>query len=333
MRDLGLSIALALSAPGAARAATGKESKGGSGPGAASGAGTSGGSASRPDTRDSGGDGPKRKVWEVEADWEFHHLFVQKDLVGAASNKNLNYFAAFARWEPTPDDRIALRGGLYQRFLADQGESGIRADDLILSYTHFFRLPQKVNLRTLVWLTAPTSFYDRFASIYTVPRVLLGVDHTFLHHITVDARVYGDYYIVKYASMAGGNPNPRAHLGMAAGVVVTMPFHDPLGIGLSIYNGYDWFYRVGAPPRSSTGTIAAADPRFTTPPPEQSYGGEIYIRYEFPNLGGFRSDATIAFANGDPTLGYASALHDGTRHLYGLWRQNAEFYATLTGRY
>ncbi len=68
-------------------------------------------------------------------------------------------------------------------------------------------------------------------------------------------------------------------------------------------------------------------------PMQQSYGGEVYIRYAFPNLMGAKTDLTVAVANGDPTLGYGSTLHDGVEHIYGAFRQTAEFYAVFGARY
>ena len=52
-------------------------------------------------------------------------------------------------------------------------------------------------------------------------------------------------------------------------------------------------------------------------------------------LGTDVGDSTIeSYAEGDPTLGYTSVLHDGARHLYfGFNRHVSEFYAALTARY
>ncbi len=338
MRAPSAAVAISLLAcSGAALATTGKETstKAGrsSGP-SSSGASQPSAGETRPEGRDKvtpgAGDG-KVKSWEIGTSWELHHLFVQSDLAGAGINRNLNYFDLYGRYDITPNDRLMLRFGLYQRFIADEGETGVRLDDTILSYTHYFHLPADFVLRGLVWVTAPTSFYSQKASIITVPRLSLGVERTFVKYIDLDARASGDYYVVRFASTEGGAANPRAHLGLAAGATFTMPFHTPLQLGLSVYSGYTWFYEVGGPPPSSVAALGAIEePRQKM---DQTYGGEIYARYAFPSLRGFKSDLTLAVANGDPTLGYASALHDGTRHLYGLWRQNAEIYGTLAARY
>ena len=70
---------------------------------------------------------------------EYHRLFIQNDLEGAAANKNLMVYSAYVEVDPTPNDRIKLRSFLYERFLADPGETGLRTDDLILQYTHYSR--------------------------------------------------------------------------------------------------------------------------------------------------------------------------------------------------
>ena len=52
-----------------------------------------------------------------------------------------------------------------------------------------------------------------------------------------------------------------------------------------------------------------------------------------PDLSGFKSDLSIALANGDPSLGYPSVLNDGIVHPYLLYYNSAEVYAALSGRY
>jgi hypothetical protein len=66
---------------------------------------------------------------------------------------------------------------------------------------------------------------------------------------------------------------------------------------------------------------------------QQSYGGEIFVRYVMPEVSGFKSDFTLALAQGDPSLGYPSVLHDGVVHPYLLYRDTAEVYFALEGRY
>jgi hypothetical protein len=67
----------------------------------------------------------------------------------------------------------------------------------------------------------------------------------------------------------------------------------------------------------------------TGQPIQQSYGGEIFARYLLPEVAGFRSDLTVALGNPNPNF----VLHDGVQHLYPFYRDTAEFYVALGGRY
>jgi hypothetical protein len=66
----------------------------------------------------------------------------------------------------------------------------------------------------------------------------------------------------------------------------------------------------------------------------QSYGGELFARWEFPSYQGLASDLTLSYGEGDPTLGYTSVLHDGVRNPYfGFNRHVSEVYLALSARY
>ncbi|HEY8091449.1 MAG TPA: hypothetical protein VIF09_26475, partial [Polyangiaceae bacterium] len=132
---------------------------------------------------------------------------------------------------------------------------------------------------------------------------------------------------------AGGQPNPKWRAGGSLTAEYSMPFHRPLSAGLAVTDSYIWYYDVGQCPQGSTCNGAVQDPQFGNQPTQQSYGGEVFVRYVMPDLGGFKSDITVALANGDPSLGYPSVLHDGVVHPYLLYRDTAEVYAALSGRY
>ncbi len=211
------------------------------------------------------------------------------------------------------------------------------------------------------------SYGSQLAGVYTVPRLSLTGERRF-GHFTLDARLGGAVYIVKYAeggssfndggnsgfgggiggNGGGANPNPRGGFNMLLSGDFSMPFHEPLSVGLSLYAGYTWFYDVGCTGAGSGymgGGSAFGMPTTVCPPTtnagssqpfQQSYGGEVDVRYAFPSLGGFKSDLSVAYApNGDPTLGYASVTHGtGLEHVYPFYyRQMSEVYFSLTGRY
>ncbi len=343
MRLLTTTITLAaLLLSGAAGAAPGKEttSKGGSGPsaGPSGGASEGGGSLVEHDPTRPDGVGPdavnpdkeKPKSWEVSVSWEYHHLIVQSDLEGVGANKNLNYFSAYARWDPTKYDRLQITGGLYERFLADSGESGVRLDDTVLSYTRLIPLPREVNLRARFSLYLPTSFDSQLASLIVAPRLTIMAEKSF-GHFSLDARLYGDLYIDKYATYQGGDPNLRAKIAGLVEASYSMPFLESLSIGASAFTGYQWYYDVADvknPGFTTYGTVMQAGQ-----PIQQEYGGEVFVRYNFPSVVGIKSDLTIALADGDPALGYSSVIHDGVQHIYAAFRQTAQVYGVLSARY
>jgi hypothetical protein len=346
-------IALAgLLVSGAASAAeTPKEAgKGATEAGAPTGTDPGGGKTSDlTDTRDRPTDTTfANKTWGVSAGIEYHHVGLDGGYIDNGAARNGLYVSAGARWDPTPFDRLQLRWGFSQAFLADAGESGARSDDISLSYTRRFPLPGQTNLRLSGSLTAPVSYGSQLAGIYTVPKLSLSADKKFGKYFSMDARVTGSVFIVKYASGGsayngggisgfgaatngngiGGNgggamPNPKAGVSMALGADLAMPFHTPLSIGLGLYVSYAWMYDVcgsvssagqymgafGMAPPAGTCNLPAENAN-SSQPYFQSYGDEIYVRYAFPAVGGFSSDLAAAFApNGDPTTGFASVTH------------------------
>jgi hypothetical protein len=52
-----------------------------------------------------------------------------------------------------------------------------------------------------------------------------------------------------------------------------------------------------------------------------------------PTLFGVRSDILVAYADGDPTIGSVSVLHDGVGHFYGFFRDSSELYAAISASY
>jgi hypothetical protein len=273
------------------------------------------------------------KPWEVGAVWETHVLVRQNDLEGAAANKVLDYMYFYARGDITARNRLSLRGGFYQRFLADDGETGYRMSDLTLTYTRIQPLPRDFVLRVAASLSAPTSFISQKMSLITAPTLSIqGGWHW--RGLSIDARVFAQYYFVRYSTLEGGNPNPRTALGGYLEAEYAFWFFKPLTIGGDIYTEWDWYYDVanaGSPDMTFNGTTP--NPQFPNQPAQQAYGGEIFLRYTPPPFARIHTDVTAAYAQGDPTLGYTSILHDGIGHIYPFWRQTSEFYFTIAARY
>lgn len=346
---LGVSLSLVLAAS-AAGAAGGKEtSVKGFGGGGDSGPGGPGGSKVS-DERNIGIEqvdrdkvaeeieAKKKYRWDLGAAWETHALFVQNDLQGGAPDKFFNYFSGYFRFDLFRYNRFEVRAGFYQRFIADPQESGLRGDDIVISYARIIPLPQQFRLAIRGSVIAPTSFISQKMGVVTAPRLGVQVDKGIGKYVNLTARTFGEGYIQTKTSMQGGAPNPIARMGFSFDASVAMPFHKQLSVGTALYTGYTWFYDANSTLPPLTGypadtPIAQQDPQFQHNPTQQSYGGELYLGYVLPPLAGFKSDLHVAVANGDPSLGFSSRLHDGVSHFYLAYRNTASVYGALSVHY
>jgi hypothetical protein len=279
-------------------------------------------------------------LWQVNAAIEYHALIRRNDLggdqgsTGDAANKNVIYYSLGGAWTPTPEDRLSVRWGLYQRFLADPSETGVRADDGLVAYTRTIALPGEVELRIQPRVDIGLSYESTvLSSLIAAPRLGLSAERAF-GPLELSLLVYGYLYLEKYASAAGGAPNPRNSLHEVIEVRFVPPFLDDLTVGLSGYASTTWFHEV-----EDGGTVArlgtTSDPLVPNQPFTNAFGGEVYARYALPDLGldRFRWDLTLAYANGDPTIGYQGLLHDGVGRFNLFYRHVAEIYGTLAARY
>lgn len=371
---LGMAALLATSSAFAAGGVSGKGETGGKGGAGPSNSLTSGaaGTAESPSALDTSGQAfggrstqnpdvtnnkkVEEKPWEIGATFETHRLLRQDyNLEGTGALKVFNVLFAVAKYSLTDYDTVLLSGGGYQYFLADSSETGFRASDLSLAYTHMFPLPDKFRLRATGGLTAPISYDSQLATNITSPSLSVALSRKF-GDLALEARITGRYFWDRYttanaiggsnndATSGSGQPNVEWSAGAALSAEYDMPFYRPLSAGVALTDSYIWFYNVGQCPADSglgqaTGGGPNSCPGATTNkavdnnPWQQSYGGEIFVRYVMPDLGGFKSDLTVAFANGDPSLGYPSVLHDGIVHPYLFYYNSAEVYAALSGRY
>lgn len=277
------------------------------------------------------------KWWSVTASMEYHRLFRQNDLGGAGANRNVNFYSASFAYNITPEDQIRLQGFLYQRFLADPGETGLRLDDTVLSYRRIIRFPYQMMLRPGIFVTAPTSFSSQKQGNISSPTIFTSFSKTFFGYLTVEPRISSTYFISRYRNAEGGSSNPKFRIGAGLTIEASMPFHTPLAIGVDMGTSYFWSYSTAAAQAGSgdpnfPGTVQDSNYPMRGPM-QQTYGFEAYVRYVFPSLYGVQSDFAISFANGDPNLGYTSTIHDGARFVYFGYRRVGEVYFTLSARY
>jgi hypothetical protein len=282
----------------------------------------------------------EEKAWALSVGSEFHQMAITNPNGEGASVHLLYWFASF-RWAFTKHDKVSVRFGMYERFLADEGETGVRTDDLGFSYSHEFgELVWGLNLAGSFSLNAPISFYSQKMGLITAPGVSLELSRKF-GPISTSLRAFGGYFIQRYDSMQGGAPNPRGRLGFAADVSLDVPKVEGLSIGVDAYTSYVWFY---TPQLTSNVTANAGmyeggypgisgDPTYAVQPMLQSYGGEAYIRYSLPEFYKIHADVSLAVADGDPTVGSNSVLKDGVGYFYLFNPHTFGFYGTLSARY
>ncbi len=276
------------------------------------------------------------KPWNVGTIFETHRLLRQDDLGGAARNKAYNYLYLYASWMPTPKDQIQVRGGFYQRFLADETETGIRTDDMQLAYTRTVPLPWELMLRPSVAHLFPISFESRMMGMISSPRASVSLMRNFLdNNLNVNLRVGGAGYIQKYKSAPGGSANPYASTNIGVGVNYSMPFHNSLQVGANAYTSYYFNHEVeGGLQDNVSGQFKNApigvskDTQFADQPMQQTYGGEVYVGYQLPNLMDAQSNVQLSLAQGEPNV-----IHDGARHVYWMFRRSAQVYLALQVQY
>lgn len=269
----------------------------------------------------------QEKPWEIGASFETHRMLVQNDLNGTPTAFNL--FGLYATYRLTDNDTIGLTEFFSENFIADQGETGVRAEDVSARYTRSVPLPENFLFTGTFSLTAPTSLISQKMSLITTPGLALGLSKKLGRYVNLSARVTGSVFVERYASAEGGAPNPLGRVtGTLAGEFV-LPFYEPISFGISASTGYSWLHNPGGATQYGT----EPDPVFGNGQPvQQNYGGEIYGRYTLPTLAGLKSDLTVALSDGQ-SVGNNSYLHDGVGYVYLLYRETADVYASLSIRY
>jgi hypothetical protein len=260
--------------------------------------------------------GTRGKWWDVAATFETHGL-LWKTNTGCGKCKLFDYGTASVGLNLTRNDRLRVRMGVFQWLLADEGESGFRGTDLNLSYRHVFHLPWELSLRATAAVSFPTGFYSQKAGLYVAPSLSAVLSKTW-RGLTVEASTFGLYNAMKANATEGGNANTWALVSVTLEIAYAFWFHPALELGVDGYTGWTAHY---------------FKPQNQEQPVQQSYGGEVYLRYTFPPLGGAHFDLTAALADGDPTLGYLSRNIDGFTHFFINHYSTFEAYGAINLRY
>lgn len=283
----------------------------------------------------------EKKPWDVSATYSTNRSFIRTDAGSTHFGQSL--FGSFG-YSFGVHDRVSLSGGAVQgTIIIDPSESGLRATDITLAYSHTFDLPEKFKLSANGSVTAPTSFSSQLASNITAPGASVGLSRAF-GDLRLAASIQGRYYLDRYTSAAtisdgstgassgtgSGAANTKFTAGGALSANYDMPFHRSLSIGVTATDSYRWAYNVGSPPLNSPFYGAEADPTFgTTQPMLQSYGFDVHAAYAMPDFSGIRTRLIVGADNG----GADSVLHDGVVHTYFFFRDSSEVYVSLTGTY
>ena len=268
----------------------------------------------------------EEKPWEIGVSFETHRLIRQEDVGGQQKLGNL--FGINALYSFTPRDSVGIREYITEGFVADNGETGVRAEDISAFYSHVQPLKSDFVFTSTFSISAPTSLGAQKEGKILSPSLGFGLDKR-IGYFSAGLHLYGTYVFTKYREAEGGAPNPQAQVGVTANAEMAMPFLEQLAIGVSVQTGYLWMQN----PYGQTWLPATQDQTYLNQPVGQSYGGEIFARYILPTIGGIRSDFAIALSQGDSNVGFTSYLHDGVGYLDLFYRQNSDVYAALTARY
>lgn len=283
------------------------------------------------------------KIWSLTAGMEFHTAFVQTepDDARSAPDKFYNFFFVQPQAYITPYDQVRVDFGMYEHFLADPGESGLRLADISARYTRFIPLftgdstqspstpPSRgVLLKVAVSATAPTSYLSQLHGLVTVPRLRIYLERAFLDDsLFLTANGFGEYYVERYRTAEGGAENALSRYSAQVTADYFFPFLRQLSVGALLGSSWTYYYGVEGVNAGAMGTVA--DPQFTSQPVQQIYSAEVDAEYSLPAFKGIKTSAALTYAVGDNTV-----LHDGVQHIYyGFYRRSTELYATLTARY
>ncbi len=286
--------------------------------------------------------------FKFDLGWETHAMLVSNNFAGdgtvgtGGAEIYYNYFYAGVSYYLGKNDKLALVQGFYLFHLYNQGgPDGFFMDDMLLRYSHHFALPWKLGLAVAGSLTAPFSNLSYQMGLITEPQLRIAVNRTFAKYVTVDMRIYGDWYWQRYTSMIGGStPNPYARFGGRLNVEAELPWHPALSLGVDAETGYTGFYnpavgptlgQPGMPTSTTPGPTYGVEgnPIYTAQPWQQDYGLDVYVKYDFPKFYGVKAEAVLAYAQGDPTTGYSNDLVDGVSNLYLYYPEASQVYLSL----
>jgi len=254
----------------------------------------------------------KKRFYKVTGIAEFYLNVVSDDYTWS------DFYAVYylrGDFDVTKNNRVSLRLDLTQKFVADEGESGLWFGDMRLSYTRSFLVktafkgytfPAKLDF----YVTLPTARASYQRGIVTKP-ALVGTMAPVFGPVTLTGRLFMTYVFARYAQSKMGDPNPQFNIGYELAIA-----YQPLPwLVLSADWQYTWkkLYRS----REGSSQLWNADyywevgPTFIPPLPKKGPALELSLLYSQGSR----------------------AIEDGVYRLYFVKRDQSQVYLSLNLNY
>lgn len=253
----------------------------------------------------------ERRFWQVEGLHELHANLVSDDRSG---NDWTTYSMLRGNLNLTGNDQVALRMDLEQRFIADEGESGLWFGDMRLYYSRAFKVcivpTFPVPAKASAYLTLPTSRLSQERGYVTKPTAALTLAPTF-RGFTLLGNVLFQYAFAKWATSSMGDPNTQLTTGYSLQL---------------FYRVFDWFSPSVAWEQYWNRDYRTREGE--SQPLQSKYYFELALNFSLPmpELGP-TVDLSLAYAQG------ADVLEDGITRLYFNKRDQSELYLAVNVAY
>jgi len=251
---------------------------------------------------------PPERFYQINGILEWHTNLVSDDY--GANDFYLVYYLK-GNFDVTKNNRLSLRMDLTQRFIADEGESGLWFGDMRFYYTRKFRIMawNDYVIPGMVYgdLTAPTSRPSLERGIITKPTVVFALAPS-IGPVTFIGRGYMQYVFARYSTSKMGDPNDQFLVGYDLQLLYVTPLEWLILSG-------DWSYTWSK--------------KYQTRENEQQlWFGEYYweaaVTFVIPMPKKAPSlDFTVAYAQG------ANVLEDGVFRTYFVKRDQSELYLSI----
>jgi hypothetical protein len=240
---------------------------------------------------------PVERSWQLVGEVQYRSLLVRDE---DPANDQRMFYRAQLGYAPVPNLILSLRGGVQQRFVSVEGESGVRLEDTAVSAL----LQQPVELggwnRTLAFVHRlrvylPTSFRSQQDDLYFAAEWMTRARLRITGQLFAGMRGILQYHAHEYAEQAGpgGLSLPRVvgeALAFAEYSPLVSPEHGTLTIGADVYANQTIDYPsrdpgnvvgAGLPPGTlDSDSIRGTGTTDTFSSPNVGY--DLYVMYQPP---------------------------------------------------